>query len=150
MNERKDRYSVGNWMTQNPATIEPDTPVRKAFFTMRTQGYRHLLVVDDGALQGIVTDRDLRRPDLTDDPDGWNEYYNLDADYTVRDVMTTDLKSLRPGDKLEKALKLFVDHKFGAVPVLDKNDALIGILSAHDALRAFQAVLQSHGDHVRN
>jgi len=149
MHERNDKWSVGEWMTANPETVEPSTSVRTAFFRMRSEGVRHLPVVDDGKLVGMVTDRDLRRPDLTDEPDGWHDYYRLDESYEVRHVMTTHLSTARTADPLEKAVETLVERKFGALPVVDKNDRLIGILTSFDLLRAFGSALETAGAHLR-
>lgn len=138
MYERKDPWTVGAWMTQNPRTITSETSVRNAFITMRTEGFRHLLVCDDRRLVGIVTDRDLRRPDVSTEPEGWLDYYNLDEDYEVRFVMTTDVQALRPSDSLSKAVSTFIERKFGAVPVVDKHGDVLGILTTHDLLRAYR------------
>lgn len=150
MHERKDSWSVGQWMTQNPHTVTSETPVKSAFYRMRHEGFRHLPVVDDGKLVGIVTDRDLRRPDLTPDPDGWNDYYRLDDQTEVRHVMTEKVDTLEPSDPLEKALSAFIDSKFGAMPVLDKNGDVLGILTSFDLMRAFQAALAETGGALRS
>ena len=149
MHERKDPLSVGAWMTPNPLTIGPDTSVRHAFVRMRSEGYRHLLVCENEELVGIVTDRDLRRPDISDDADGWLDYYKLDDDYEVRYVMTDNVVTLSPSEPIEKAVELFLDRKFGAVPVVDKNKHPIGILTTHDLLRAFAGVMRDVGDRAR-
>lgn len=149
MQERKDKWTVGQWMTPNPATIEPDASVRAAFIQMRHRGFRHLPVVQDKKMVGMITDRDLRRPDISKDVEGWNDFYKLDEDCEVRYVMTTEVKSVYPNDSIEKAVALFIEHKFGALPVLDKNDELIGILSAHDVLNAFQEALDQVGELLR-
>ena len=149
MLERKDKWSVGQWMTPNPQQIPPDTSVRSAFFKMRSEGYRHLPVVEDRQLVGMVTDRDLRRPDLTDEPEGWHDFYNLDDDYEVRHVMTTRVESMTPSDSLEKALNLLIERKFGAAPVVDKNGAMIGIITTFDLMRAFQSVMGEVGEALR-
>ena len=150
MYERKDKWSVGQWMTPNPKTISPETSVKAAFFEMRTEGYRHLPVVDDGKLAGMVTDRDLRRPDLTDEPDGWHDFYQLDDDYEVRHVMTSNVMSMTSSDSLEKALSLLIEHKFGAAPVVDRHGLLIGIITTYDLMRAFNSVLGEVGEALRS
>ena len=149
MQERKDKWSVGEWMTPNPQSIGPETSVKSAFFQMRSEGFRHLPVVDGGKLVGMVTDRDLRRPDLTDEPDGWHDFYNLDEGYEVRHVMTSHVESMTPSDGLEKALKLLIDRKFGAAPVVDKTGQMIGIITTFDLMRAFQSVLGEVGEALR-
>lgn len=148
--ERKDRWAVGYWMTENPQTVPPDMSVYSAFYKMRIEGYRHLLVVQDGELWGIVSDRDLRRPDISNEPDGWHEFYQLDGEYEVRDIMTTELITISPGDRLEKALHLMLENKFHSLPVLNKYGKLIGILTDFDLMRAFRQALDETGDILRS
>ncbi|MBI2890868.1 MAG: CBS domain-containing protein [Nitrospirae bacterium] len=149
MHTYSDPWCVGAWMTANPETVPPNTPVRDAFYRMRSGGFRHLIVLDGGRLAGIVTDRDLRRPDLSTDPDGWDEWYRLDTDYEVKDVMTRDVATVRSHTAIEKALNMFVRRKFGALPVLDKKNQIIGILTTHDALRALAKIMAEYGDVMR-
>lgn len=149
MHERKDKWTVGEWMSANPQIVAPGTPVTHAFYAMRSGGFRQLPVVDDGRLVGIVTDRDLRRPDLSDEPDGWNDYYQLSEETEVRHVMTEKVQTLGPSDQLERALNLLLEKKFGAVPVLDRKEALIGIITTYDVMRAFRAVLDDIGGELR-
>ena len=54
-------HAVEQWMTRNPATIAPEAPVRDARELMLERGFRHLPVVEDGNLVGIVSLRDLLR-----------------------------------------------------------------------------------------
>ena len=51
---------VGNRMTKEPITVEPDDLLIRASHKMQTGGFHRLPVVSDGKLVGIVTDRDLR------------------------------------------------------------------------------------------
>jgi CBS domain-containing protein len=50
---------VSEWMTSEPDCVAPDLSVQEALTLLRDHGYRHLPVVDDGALVGIVSLRDL-------------------------------------------------------------------------------------------
>jgi CBS domain-containing protein len=54
-------HVVADWMTAQPATVEPDVPVRQALDRMLDAGYRHLPVVEGGSTVGIVSIRDLSR-----------------------------------------------------------------------------------------
>jgi len=54
-------HAVEQWMTRNPATIAPSAEVRDARDLMLERGFRHLPVVEDGNLVGIVSLRDLLR-----------------------------------------------------------------------------------------
>jgi len=144
-----DRWSVGEWMTREPITVSYECPVREAFYIMRSRRIRHLLVVEGDELIGIVTDRDLRRPDLPDEPYDWNDYYNPDENYEVGNVMNRQVFVARSSDPLEKAITLFIDNKIGALPVLDEGNRVVGILTQHDVLRAFDGVLAESGGILR-
>ncbi len=52
---------VSEWMTDDPDCIGPDVNVQEAFTSLAAHGYRHIPVVDDGALVGVVSMRDLMK-----------------------------------------------------------------------------------------
>jgi CBS domain-containing protein len=52
-------HEVSSWMTRDPMTVGPDEPVEAALKTMLDKGFRHLPVVQDGEVIGIVSIRDL-------------------------------------------------------------------------------------------
>jgi CBS domain-containing protein len=58
--------SVTDWMTRHPDTIEPDDTTDHAASLMIHGGFRHLPVVEDGKVVGIVSIRDLMRVALDD------------------------------------------------------------------------------------
>ena len=58
-------------------------------------------------------------------------------------VMTPLPQTARPAEKLVRSLGAMVDHKIGALPVVDKNGQAIGILTTHDMLRALRDVLKA-------
>jgi CBS domain-containing protein len=59
-------HAVSEWMTRDPLTVSPDTPVEEALRTMFDHGFRHLPVVDGGRVVGIVSMRDLSRAGATE------------------------------------------------------------------------------------
>jgi acetoin utilization protein AcuB len=139
--DQERRWTVAEWMTDIPICIPPTLRVRSAFAKMRIGHFRHLLVMEDGEVVGMVTDRDLRRPDLSDDPEGWKDSYDLDDSVHVADIMTRQLETVSPDDPLSRAVDLFLAHRFGALPVIDSSGRLAGILSAHDVMRAARELL---------
>ena len=56
-------HVVAQWMTRDPATVGPDEPLTRARDTMLDRGFRHLPVVEDGRVLGIVSLRDLTAGD---------------------------------------------------------------------------------------
>ena len=120
-----------------PITIPPETPVLEARRVMQTRAIRHLLVVEDGRLVGIVTDRDIRlnMPSPATTLSVWEVNYLL-ARLTVQEVMTKSVIVVEPDRPAEDAAILLLNEKIGALPVVD-GERLVGIVTETDFLRAF-------------
>jgi len=120
-----------------PISIPPETPVLEARRVMQTRAIRHLLVIEDGRLVGIVTDRDIRlnMPSPATTLSVWEVNYLL-ARLTVREVMTTSVIVVEPDRGAHEAAALLISEKIGALPVVE-DDRLIGIVTETDFLRAF-------------
>lgn len=127
---------VTDYMTRKVISVTPRTGVREAFFKMREHSIRHLPVVENEKLVGIVSDRELRRPDWVDESRDITHVYYLDDAMSVGDVMIKEVHVIHTYDTLRKAARLLLDNRIGAAPVLDKNGALVGMLSAVDLLHA--------------
>jgi acetoin utilization protein AcuB len=121
---------VTNWMTPKPVCVGPRESLAKAGTLMATGGFRQLPVVDNGNLIGIVTDRDLR-PHA-----GYLESTLVDA------AMTSCPLVISPSDSVEVAAKLIIQHKIGAVPVVE-NGRPIGIVSTSDLLKALLKIIEA-------
>lgn len=136
------KIKVTDYMTQKVISVPPETGVRAAFFKMKEHHIRHLPVVKNGSeLVGIVSDRELRRPQWVDESLDISHVYYLDDEMTVGDVMITRVHVIHTYDSLRKAVSLLLDNHIGAAPVLDKTGALVGMLSAVDLLRALRDMM---------
>jgi acetoin utilization protein AcuB len=128
---------VSKYMARQVVSIAPDIGIREAFFIMKEHSIRHLPIVDEQKkLIGIISDRELRRPNWVDEAHDISHVYYLDNSMLVSDVMIKNVFVLHTYDTLAKAVSLLLDHGIGAAPVLDKTEELVGMLSAIDLLRA--------------
>ena len=134
--------NVSKFMTQKLITATPDMSVKQAFLLMRTSRVRHIPVVEGEELVGIISDRDLRRPRWAEQVDDWTAYYQIDDNHLVSAVMARNPETVRASDDVLKAVKLFRERRYGALPVLNKDGELVGILSAQDLLGALEEVLK--------
>jgi acetoin utilization protein AcuB len=132
---------VSRYMTQKLITATPAMSVKQAFLLMRTHRVRHIPVVEGEKLVGIISDRDLRRPRWAEELDDWTAYYQADENHAVADIMTRTPETLRASDDVRKAVAIFRDRRYGALPVLNKDGDLVGILSAQDLLGALDEFL---------
>lgn len=132
---------VSEYMTRKLVTAAPDDGIRETFFRMRESGIRHLPVLDGARLVGILSDRDLRRPDWVDEAPDLSHDYQLDDGISVSDLMTRNPITVHTYDSVRTACGLINQHGFGALPVLDKGEHLVGILSKADLVKAFARVI---------
>jgi acetoin utilization protein AcuB len=128
---------VSDLMTTSPITVGPETPVLDARQLMIDKRFRHVLITEGPKLLGIVTDRDIRLnlPSPATSLSVWEINYLL-ARLTVESVMTTSLVTVSPRQDTREAARLMLDHKIGALPVVDGGQ-LVGIITETDLLRAY-------------
>lgn len=127
---------VKDWMTTKVEAVTLETSVRKAFGLMKKHGFHHLPVIKGDKLVGIVTDRDLRRPGISDVFKEWDHLYRLSEDISVEDVMTTPVITVTPETDVVTAASTLVENKFNALPVVDAKGKIIGIITTIDFLKA--------------
>lgn len=129
--------NVSDLMTTSPITVSPETSVLEARQLMIDKRIRHLLITEGSKLLGIVTDRDIRLtlPSPSASLSVWEISY-LVAGLIVASVMTKSLVIVSPRQDGREAALLMLDHKIGALPVVD-GGRLVGIITETDLLRAF-------------
>ncbi|HWV38200.1 MAG TPA: CBS domain-containing protein [Vulgatibacter sp.] len=126
---------VARVMTSEPITIGTDATLGEAAGMLLEGGFRHLPVIDaDGRLAGMLSERDLRSAFGTDFLD-WTTVDQDLLDDVVANVMVPEPVVVRANNRLVDILDVFTDERIGAVPVLDDEDRLVGILSYVDVLQ---------------
>jgi acetoin utilization protein AcuB len=130
-------------MTADPITTTPDTSIQDAWKRMTEHRIRHLPVVDQGKLVGIVTDRDLRLvlPSPATTLEAHELTYLLDK-LPVSEAMTADPITTGPSVPIPDAVRFLMRARIGAFPVVE-DGRLVGILTRQDALKAFLAQVEA-------
>lgn len=130
---------VRDAMTRRVTTVTPSTTVTTALRLLYIQQIRHLPVVKDGQLIGIVSDRDLT-------PVARSAPSHAVHDRAVDTVMTPAVRWVRPDDELLGATRQMLAWRISALPVLEREQ-LTGILTTTDCLTALlDAVAQVQPD----
>jgi CBS domain-containing protein len=129
---------VSELMSRDVVTIGLSDSCHDAAARMCRRRIRHLPVVGEGgALEGIVTDRDLRRhlfaPAVFREVGHTSVQTLLDA-VPVKDVMSSPAVSVPASAALGEAARLMREHRIGALPVVE-GGRLVGILTETDLLR---------------
>jgi CBS domain-containing protein len=124
-------------MRPEPLSAQPDDSLARAAARMLRANVRHLCVVDgEGKLVGILSDRDLRK--LMGDPQRALRSAQRRVPLTearVQHAMTHSPETLDPDEPVSAAVFALLAHRFGALPVVDREQHPIGIVSYVDVLK---------------
>ncbi|TXD34378.1 CBS domain-containing protein [Lujinxingia vulgaris] len=124
-------------MTGNPERADVTDPLREVIRKLIELDVRHLPIVENNELVGMISDRDLQGLMV---PDGSDlEVMRLSDtrfDQPISSVMQGDVISVHPETDVNEVIELMIDQKIGAVPVVDPiTGALVGIVSYVDVIR---------------
>lgn len=129
---------VADAMSEPVITVAPTDSLLDAVSLMVDHEIRHLPVVEDGAIVGILSDRDVRA--IAGDPERFLASGDTGARLlNVRDAMTRTAITVPFDRPLRQLAAELADDRIGALPVVDADGKLVGILSYVDALRAMAA-----------
>jgi acetoin utilization protein AcuB len=135
---------VSERMATDLITVGPDVTIFDAKQLMTDKDIRHLPVVDvDGKLLGIVSDRDMRDAmpsTLLRKPD-YEATREKIGNHLVADIMTKNPLTLYVYYTVQDTLLVMQKKKVGAMPVIDEDGYLKGIMSTRDVLKAFVSVM---------
>jgi acetoin utilization protein AcuB len=124
-------------MQPRVVTVTPTTTLPDAIRLTNQRRIRHLPVIEDGELVGIVSDRDLKRAMASSATTlEVHELTYLLNRLTVGEIMTRVVVTIRPLAPVEDAARLMVEERIGALPVLD-GSRLVGIVTETDVLQLF-------------
>ena len=127
--------TVAEVMTRKVVTIGENDTLEKVEEGMSRFHFRHLPVVDNGKLVGLVTHRDLLAASssfLSEAADARNAIIHKQP---AKKIMHTDVLTVGPGDSLLDAATLMWDGKLGCLPVVDDDNKVVGIITEADFLK---------------
>jgi acetoin utilization protein AcuB len=119
---------VRDRMSAHPVTVRSDADYKAALMLMQEHALHHVPVLDAGRkLVGIVAERDLLLAATR----------HLQSAIEVADVMRENVTVARPDMPIAEAATLMVELRIGALPVIDGNEHVIGVITETDIFRAF-------------
>ena len=129
-----------DWMKQKVLTLGPEASAFEALRLCRERRIRHIPVVKDERLVGIISDRDLRD---ASPPLGDPERVSTMKEIRLEDVMTREVITTHPEDTIVHAAREMYERKIESLPVVDE-EKLLGIVTSSEVMRALIAVIGVH------
>lgn len=116
-------------LTKAPAiwSIAPDALVYDAIRLMAEKEIGALLVLEDGELRGIMSERDYARKVILQGKSS--------RETRVRDIMTREPHCVTPEDSVERCMSLMTDERIRHLPVV-RDGELLGVISIGDVVKA--------------
>jgi len=130
-------YLVKDWMQKKVISAGPNMGMLEAHRMMRQNKIRRLPIVGrNDKLVGIVTRSDVRKaePSEATTLNVWEMNYLL-AKLKLSDIMTSNPLTVHTDDSIKTAATIMHENKIGALPVVDNDDRIEGILTESDIFR---------------
>ena len=126
---------VRELMTTDVATIGRNDELTIGDDIMKMKRLRHLPVVEEGRIVGMLTQRDLFHAALSIALNfGEKAQKEFLKTVVVKEVMTEEVLTIDPGADVKEAARLLIEHKIGCLPVVE-NGKLVGLVTETDLLR---------------
>lgn len=107
--------------------IAPDATIREALTMMADKNVGAIIVLDDGKLVGILSERDYARKVVLEGKSS--------SDTMVSDIMTSSVSTISPTASVDDCMEMMTTGRFRHLPVV-KNDSVIGVISIGDIVKA--------------
>jgi len=126
--------TISEVMTPDPYTLDRYQSMADARKLMREKKIRHIPIVDaDDKLVGLVSHRNLVANAVPyQDFANEHELAEIESGILLEDIMTKNVVSITPDYEVSKAAEIVHRNKFGCLPVVDKDNRVIGIITDHD------------------
>lgn len=132
---------IAKLMSTNPVTVGMDDPLSHVKALFDKTGFRHLLVIENEKLVGIISDRDLLKvisPNVESTLATAKDLASLNR--KAHQIMTRKPYVLETQASLKDAINLFNAHKISCIPVVSRAGRPLGVLSWRDIIRALASV----------
>jgi len=141
-------HKVEDIMTRRVFSVGLEDSMETIRDGMETYGVRHIPVIDSGKVVGLLSRTDVlgfsesqfrsSRVSRALDDTRMEETF-------VAEVMTRDVRTVRPQTPIADAAELLLKHKFGCLPVTDADGSLVGIVTKHDFVKALVDLIRKPG-----
>ena len=131
----KPNEQVAKIMSSDPVTVHMHSSLSEVGKVMADGHFHHVPVVAGKKLLGMISATDMTRASYEYGSEGGNMTTVLDNTRTIEDLMQRGLVTVKPTDTIRHATEILAKDWFHALPVVQEDDELVGIVTTTDILR---------------
>ncbi len=131
--------NVKEIMSTRLVTVEMDDTLKVVKVIFDNVNIHHLLVVGDGKLMGVISDRDMLKalsPNIGTLSETNKDTISLNK--RVHQIMSSEPVTLTPDADISDAIEIFNKHDISCIPVVDDENKPVGIISWRDIIKAIK------------
>ena len=129
-------------MNRDLVTLEETQSLMFLPEVMKLFRFRHMPVLDEKRLVGLVTERDILRVSASSLlPTAREQTDYLAKKFVVRDMMTRNVQTVNPDTPLTEVAHRMRKNKLGCMPVVEGENTLVGIITEADFVTLFERLL---------
>lgn len=138
MNHADAIGSLLNQKGREVFSISPSTCVYDALALMAEKEIGALIVMEDGRLVGLISERDYARKVILQG--------RSSKDTAVADIMTPEVITASPCDSVDECMRVMTEHRIRHLPVVD-NGRIVGVISVGDLVKS---IISSQQDEIQH
>ena len=132
----KRNEPVSNIMSSEITAVQEGQPLSEVRHKMINSNIHHVPILSGNNLVGMVSFTDMMKLNVViNGADNHTIDAIIDQQFTISDIMSTDLTTLNDRDTIRQAAEVLSENNFHAVPVTDNNSELQGIVTSSDLIR---------------
>ena len=129
--------TVDGIMSREVVTVSPDAALMDIRKRLQGEGLNHMLVIEDGTLCGVISDRDVLKA-ISPFLDTYSEEHRdvKTLSQPASEIMQADPITATPDTPIEEASRTLLDNRVSSLPVVE-GDELMGIVTGKDMLEYY-------------
>jgi len=133
LDTRVDIYHVEQIMSHQVITVSDDKTIMECYELMKEHTIQQLPIIDDNQLhlKGIITRHDILKYIVND-----LEYANENFEKPLNNISTKKIITTDPISDIRRVSQVMLDFNLNAIPVVNEEDILVGIVSRNDIIKA--------------
>ncbi|MFY7992364.1 MAG: CBS domain-containing protein [Bacteriovoracaceae bacterium] len=135
---------VDKIMSEKIYSLSPDESMLDAYKLMFSKGIRHLVILSDNKLEGILSDRDILKAIRADRIDNSRMDLSLNTDLKIKDFMSWPVYTVSESTSIERVTEEVIKQKVSAFVVENNQGEVTGIVTTEDLLKHFLYSLKNN------